>query len=202
MSFDETIEENELSRRKKIEDAFRFIDRRNFVLEKEKQNAYEDVPLTIGYGQTISQPMVVAFMLNLLDLKEGERVLDVGSGSGWTTALLAFLVGKKGKVIAIETVPELYDFGRKNIGKYNFLEKGTVEVFCGDGKEGKKEKAPFDKILVSAATDKDLPLPLRKQLKTKGKAVIPIGSSIFLLTKEKKGFKRTEYPGFSFVPLI
>ncbi len=189
-------------RSEKVREAFKYIDRSDFVSEKEKESAYEDIPLSIGYGQTISQPLVVAFMLEALDPREGDKVLDVGFGSGWTTALLAFIIGSEGKVIAVEKIPEVYEFGKKNIEKYNFLRSGRVEVFCGDGKEGKKEEAPFDRILVSASAKDDLPSPLKEQLKVGGKAVVPIGSSVFLFSKEEKGFQKTEYPGFLFVPLV
>ena len=185
----------------KIKEAFQRIDRSDFVTEKEKKDAYKDIPLSIGYGQTISQPLVVAFMLEILDLREGDKVLDVGFGSGWTTALLAFIVGSKGEVIAIEKIPEVYEFGKRNIEKYSFLKSKRVEVFCGDGKEGRRDKAPFDRILVSASAKDDLPISLKEQLKVGGKAVSPIGSSVFLFLKKEEGFETVEYPGFLFVPL-
>ncbi|MGB9609289.1 MAG: protein-L-isoaspartate O-methyltransferase family protein, partial [Minisyncoccia bacterium] len=96
----------------RIIDAFRKVDRMNFVIDYVKNEAYRNSPLAIGFGQTISQPLTVAFMLELLDVQEGNKVLDVGSGSGWTTALLAELVGEKGKVYGIEIIPELYEFGK------------------------------------------------------------------------------------------
>src|SRR4030043_301649 len=86
--------------------------------------------LPIGYGQTISQPLVVAFLIEQLQPQSGEKVLDIGSGSGWTSALLGNIVGEKGKVIAIEIVPELKEFGEKNISKYNFIKRGIVEFIC------------------------------------------------------------------------
>ncbi len=196
------LKEKGLLEKKENYNAFCKIDRADFVLEEVKKHAYEDFPLSIGSGQTISQPQVVAFMLHLLSPKEGDNVLDIGFGSGWTTALLAEIV-KNGKVIGIEKIKEVYEFGKKNIEKYNFIENGTVKLFLGDGKRGMKKRGPYDCILISAADkDHNLPLDLRDQLKEKGRIVLPIGSSIFLFTKEEKGFKKKEYPGFVFVPLV
>lgn len=168
-------------------------------------------PLPIGFGQTISQPLVVAFMLELLKPKPGEKVLDVGCGSGWTTALLAFIVSSQGspkpevqngKVIAIEVIPELKEFGQKNVAKYNFIKRGVVEFICADGSKGCQKEAPFDKILVSAEAEKCFQ-NWKEQLKVGGKLVVPIGNSIWLFIKKSKGvFEEKEYPGFVFVPLI
>lgn len=170
-----------------------------------------DQALPIGFGQTISQPLVVAFMLELLKPKPGEKILDVGCGSGWTTALLAFIVNpqgnpkseiQKGKVIAIEVIPELKEFGQKNVAKYNFIEKGVVEFICADGSKGYQKEAPFDKILVSAEAEKCFQ-NWKEQLKIGGRIVVPIGNSIWLFIKRSKEiFEEKEYPGFVFVPLV
>jgi len=182
--------------------AFQKIKRIDFLPEDMKNLAEENEALPIGYGQTISQPLVVAFMLELLEPREGEKILDIGSGSGWTTALLAEIVGQKGKVIAIEVIPELMEFGKKNVEKYNFLKKGTVEFICADGSKGYKKEAPFDKILASATALK-IYQSWKEQLKIGGKIVVPMGSSIWQFTKRTENdFKEKEYPGFVFVPLI
>jgi len=158
--------------------------------------------LPIGFGQTISQPLVVAFMLEQLQPQPGDKILDVGSGSGWTTALLAEIVGSKGKVIAIEVIPELMEFGKKNVERYNFVEKGLVEFICADGSKGYKKAAPFDKILCSASAP-ELSPAWKEQLKIGGRIVTPMGSSIWLfIKKSEKEFEEIEYPGFAFVPLI
>jgi protein-L-isoaspartate(D-aspartate) O-methyltransferase len=183
--------------------AFKKIKRVDFLPESLKELAELNEALPIGYGQTISQPLVVAFMIELLEPKEGEKILDIGSGSGWTTALLAEIVGKNGKVIGIEIVPELAEFGKKNIEKYNFIEKKIVEVFYGDGSKGFEKESPFDKILCSASVQREIPKAWKEQLKIKGKIVTPIGTSIFKIEKKsKKEFEKFEYPGFVFVPLI
>jgi protein-L-isoaspartate(D-aspartate) O-methyltransferase len=199
-----------------IINAFRKIKRVDFLPAEIKNLAELNEALPIGFGQTISQPLVVAFMLELLEPKEGEKILDIGSGSGWTTALLAEIVGQKGRVIAIEIIPELVEFGEKNVSKYNFVKKfvkkGHVQFICGDGSKGHKAEAPYDKILASAAAEY-LPPAWKEQLKIGGRIVTPIGSSIWLFVKKSPSFVKAmedkeadfeeiEYPGFAFVPLI
>ncbi len=186
----------------KIIEAFQKIKRVDFLPAEIKNLAELNEALSIGYGQTISQPLVVAFMIELLEPKPGEKILDVGSGSGWTTALLAEIAGSKGKVIAIDIIPELVEFGKKNVEKYNFIKKGIVEFIWADGSEGYQKEAPYDKILASASAQ-ILPQAWREQLKIGGRIVTPIGSSIWLIRKKsEKEFEEIEYPGFVFVPLI
>jgi len=185
-----------------IIDAFRTIERKDFLPKGMENLAELDEALPIGQGQTISQPLVVAFMLELLQPKPGEKILDIGAGSGWTSALLAHIVGRQGKVIAIEIVPELAEFGKANVAKYNFIEKGIVEFICGDGSKGYEKEAPFDKILASASA-RTIPKAWKKQLRIGGKIVAPIGTSIQLFTKRgENDFEQIRYPGFVFVPLI
>jgi len=182
-----------------IKKAFETIDRADFVLKDYKTEAYEDHPLPIGYSQTISQPTTVAFMLELLEAEEGQNILDVGSGSGWTTALLASLVGGKGKVTGIEIIPELAKLGQKNLGKYNFK---NAKIFLSDGRFEKKENAPYDRILVSASAN-EVPEELINQLKFGGVMIIPVVNTLIKLEKVKDGLiKKEEFPGFAFVPLI
>jgi|TARA_Y100000310_G_scaffold345555_1_gene466501 protein-L-isoaspartate(D-aspartate) O-methyltransferase len=184
---------------KKLRDAFATVDRKDFVRPDYSSEAYEDYPIPIEHGQTISQPTTVAFMLELLDPKEGEHILDVGSGSGWTTALLAKLVGKDGKVIGAELVPELVKFGQDNLSRYNFSHAQIIEA----GKKlGHPSEAPFDKILVSAASNK-LPQELVDQLTVGGRMVIPITDSICVIDKtQEDATSQKTYTGFAFVPLI
>lgn len=183
--------------------AFRKIKRVDFLPQDIKDLAELNQALPIGFGQTISQPLVVAFMLEKLDPREGDKILDIGSGSGWTTALLAEIVGKKGKVIGIELIPELMEFGKRNVSRYNFVEEGRVKFFCQDGSKGCEKEAPFDKILCSAAAQNKLPRAWKEQLKIGGRIVTPIHFSIWLfLKKSDKEFEEKEFPGFTFVPLI
>jgi protein-L-isoaspartate(D-aspartate) O-methyltransferase len=182
--------------------AFREIKRVDFMPEDMRDLAELNEALPIGFGQTISQPLVVAFMLEQLQPEPGNKILDVGSGSGWTTALLACIVSPKGKVTAIEINPELMEFGKKNTAKYNFVEKGIAEFICADASSGHKQGSPFDRILASASA-KEIPEAWKKQLKIGGRIVAPIGSSIWLFVKKSETeFEKREYPGFAFVPLV
>lgn len=186
----------------RIISAFRKIKREDFLPEKLKDQAELNQPLPIGEGQTISQPLTVAFMLELLQPKAGNKILDVGSGSGWTTALLSELAGENGKVYGVEVRKSLKEFGEKNASKYNFVKKGVAQFVLSDGSFGLKKYAPYDRILVSASA-REIPKELKEQLKTGGIMVIPIRESIWKITKRESGkFEEIEYPGFVFVPLI
>ena len=202
----------------RIIEAFKKIDRKDFVQPIDIENAYSNYPLPIGYGQTISQPLTVAFMLELLQPKLGEKILDIGSGSGWQTALLAYIVSgenqklksatqkkSEGKVYAVERIYELCEFGKANLAKYSFIQRKIAELFCQDGSQGLAAKAPFDKIIVAAAAEK-IPEALKKQLKIGGRLVIPVGEddqAIYKIDKIKEDkFKQEIYPGFVFVPLV
>lgn len=179
--------------------SFQAIDRADFVLEKYRSMAYEDIPLPIGEGQTISQPTTVAFMLELLQPKKGEKVLDIGSGSGWTTALLAEIVGRKGRVYGVEIIPQLVAFGKKNIKKYVFPQASILQA---KDMLGYNEEAPYDKILISAASQ-EVPQEIIDQLVVGGRIVLPVANSLWRIDKEKDGkIIKKEYPGFLFVPLV
>ncbi len=182
-----------------IIDAFRTIDRKYFVPDEYAEDAYADIPLPIGNYQTISQPSTVAFMLERLDPQDGNKVLDIGSGSGWTTALLCYIVGDKGSVTGVERVDILMVQGRDNLSKFRFNSHCHIEK-AGDklGLPGKQ----FDRILVSASAD-EIPEELFSQLKIGGILVIPIRESIFKFTKvSEKQIDKEEFYGFVFVPLI
>ena len=207
-----------------IIEAFRKIKRADFVpdeIVREKGEGFVaecNTPLSIGYGQTISQPLTVAFMLELLQPKKGDKVLDIGFGSGWQTAMLAYCVQGQslkdnpsdkdcpqgtvpsGRVYAIERIPELKEFGQTNVQKYSFE---NVEFICGDGSKGLSDKAPFDKIIVAASVAEEIPQSWKDQLKIEGRLVTPVKESIWLvIKKEKNKFEEKEYPGVVFVPLI
>ena len=181
--------------------AFRNIKREDFLVESTEELAELDEALPIGSGQTISQPLTVAFMLELLQPKLEDKVLDVGAGSGWTTAILAEVVNEKGNVVAIEVIPELAEFGKNNVAKYGFK---NVEYVCSDGSKGFKKLAPYDKILVSAATENVSDARFwKEQLKIGGRLVCVIQNSIWLFIKQSEDeFQEKEYPGFIFVPLV
>lgn len=181
--------------------AFLKIDRKDFVLDEFKNEAYNDYPLPIIEGQTISQPYTVAFMLELLEPQKDQKILDIGFGSGWTSCLLAEIVGENGKVYAVEIIPKVFEYGIKNIEKFNFLKKGRVIAFLQDGSKGLKEYAPFDRILVSASATK-IPEELIQQLNNNGILVIPVLDGIYKIKKINDKIEKEYYPGFAFVPLI
>ena len=180
-------------------DAFMATDRSYFVPESLLDYCYIDVPLPIGENQTISQPSTVAFMLELLEPKEGDRVLDVGSGSGWTTALLCHIVGEKGSVTGVERVDSLVKQGKRNLsqfysGKHCRIQKAEEKL----GLVGKK----FDKILVSASAN-EIPEELLLQLNPGGIAIVPIRDSILKFKKvSETQIDKEVFYGFVFVPLI
>lgn len=183
----------------------RHVDRKNFVPEESAAEAYGNYPLPIGHGQTISQPLTVVFMLELLNVQPGEKILEIGSGSGWQTALLAELVGAQGEVVAIERIPELKEMTEKNLAKYAQLSR-RVKVLFGNGSRGApSDLVPaegFDKI-VAAASGKAVPEAWKEQLKAGGRIVSPVETSILAIDKlSEKEYKTKEYPGFAFVPLV
>lgn len=181
-----------------IIDALSKMDRINFIRPEDLNRAYMDNPLSIGYGQTISQPYTVVFMLELLQPEKGNKVLDIGSGSGWTTALLAYIVQKDGSVLGMEKASDLVKFGKSNIEKYNFTNAKIVQ----SGEELGKPEEQFDRILVSAAA-REVPDELVNQLKIGGRMVIPVQSSIYKVDKVSEDqVEKDENYGFSFVPLI
>lgn len=190
---------NNILKTKSIIEAFEKIDRKDFILKKYTNEVYNDYPLDIGFNQTISQPSTVAFMLELLSPKRGDKILDVGSGSGWTTALLGYMVGSEGKVYGVEFIPDLVLLGRANFEKYDFK---NTKIYQATKDLGLKDKGPFDKILVSASA-RDVPEELVNQLKVGGTMVIPIQDSIFrIFKKSRKQIEKEKIPGFIFVPLI
>ena len=186
----------------RLVEAFEKIDRKDFVPEEIKSEAYVNSALLIGHGQTISQPLTVAFMLELLQPEEGNKIMEVGSGSGWQTALLASTVGNKGKVLAVELIPELCAFGKRNVSKYDFIKKGIVKFFCFNAAKGLLEEAPFDRI-ISAASAEETPKEWKEQLKIGGRLVLPIKNAVHLLIKKgENNFEEQIFPGFAFVPFV
>ena len=183
-------------------EAFRAIDRRDFLPEEVRSQAYENIALPIGYKQTISQPLVVAFMLELLDIKPGERVLEIGTGSGWKTALISHILGDSGALVSIERIPELVEFAGQNLKHYVVPDGAVRMLISGDGSKGYSTQAPFDKI-IAAASAENVPEAWKEQLKIGGRIVVPVKDSIVVLDKTSKNtFTAREYLGYNFVPLI
>jgi len=166
-------------------DAMRKVERHLFVPPAYMRMAYDDGPMPIGYGQTISQPYIVAYMTEIIKPKSGDKILEIGTGSGYQAAILAEIVDK---VYTIEIVSELANAASERLQKLGY---DNVEVISGDGYYGLEEEAPFDAIVVTAASE-HIPPSLTQQLKDGGKMVIPVGSPFLvqtLMLVEKKGGK-------------
>lgn len=175
--------------------AFRNVDREKFVLPAERVYVNEDIPLSIGHGQTNSQPSTIAFMLSLFRPAKDQKILEVGSGSGYVLALLSELTG--GSVIfGVELIPELVIWSRKNLSGY-----ANVKIRQAETEVGLEAEAPFDRILVSADA-REVPEDLLSQLGEGGIIVCPIKNTIWKAVRTKSGFKTESYVGFRFVPLI
>ncbi len=179
--------------------AFEQVPREDFLPEHLKQHAYEDRALPLLQGQTISQPTTVMIMTQALDVQRGQKVLEIGTGSGYQAALLAELVDKQGHVYATEIVAELYEYGKKRLRAYK-----NVSLFHRDGIEGVEEFAPFDRIIVTAACPR-IPELLIGQLGKKGVIVIPVGmpyaQKMMVVVKRGKIFETHSIGEFVFVPL-
>lgn len=179
--------------------AFAAVPRAGFLPRSAAHRASYDGPISIGHGQTNSQPRTVEHMLRLLDVGPGARVLDVGSGSGWATALLAFLVGPTGSVLGVEIQPALVAFGRANLQATGF-HWAAIEP-SRPGVIGRPDTAPFDRILVSAEA-RTLPEELVDQLGEGGRLVMPVSGTLVLL--ERRGNERavSRHGHYRFVPLV
>jgi protein-L-isoaspartate(D-aspartate) O-methyltransferase len=178
------------------------VPRHKFVPEYERKEAYIDAPLEIGHGQTISAPHMVAIMCELLELSEGHRVLEIGSGSGYNAAVMGELVGKSGHVYTVERIEPLVHFARENLKETGY---NNVTVILEDGSMGYSRYAPYDRITVTCAAPR-IPEPLMEQLKPGGIMVIPVGSysqELIRIKKDSEGNIHKEKKGeVVFVPLI
>jgi len=179
--------------------AFRGVPREEFVPEAVKDRAYDDGPLMIGEGQTISQPLIVAYMIALAKLRGGESVLEIGAGSGYAAAILGRIAAR---VFAIERLPGLADAARARLAG---LGADNVEIRCADGTLGWPERAPFDAILISAAAP-SAPPTLKQQLKVGGRLIVPVGEHAQTLTRitrvTETAFEEAALAPVMFVPLI
>lgn len=194
----------------KILEAFSAVKREDFIPEELQRDTYEDTALPIGHGQTISQPYTIAVMLSELDLNEGQKVLEVGSGSGYVLALISKIIGKKNsskhskseaRVFGLEVIKKLAKKSKEALENYRH-----IKVYNKNGSGGLPEEAPFDRILVSAAV-REIPKKLLSQLKEKGILVAPKGpvfeQNIVVIQRQGDKFiTKTEIPGFVFVPFV
>lgn len=182
----------------RVLEAMEKVERHEFVPDNLKPNAYDDEPLPIGNGQTISQPYIVAYMTQALELKGEEKVLEIGTGSGYQAAILAELAKQ---VYTVEVYEELAEKAQRIIQKLGYH---NIEYRIGDGTLGWKENAPYDGIIVTAAPPKT-PEPLKKQIKVGGKMVIPVGrtfQNLILFEKTKQKIKKKKLLPVRFVPLV
>lgn len=180
-------------------EAMRRVPRHRFVPEEYQAEAYQDCPIPIGYGQTISQPYIVAFMTERLELRPHEKVLEIGTGSGYQTAILSQLADQ---VYTIEIVPALAERARKIFEELGYR---NIRTTIGDGSAGWPEYAPFDAVIVTAAPEQ-LPQALIDQLAMNGRLVAPIGPSkvsqrLIRLRRTPTGIEREELIPVSFVPM-
>ncbi|HEX3221439.1 MAG TPA: methyltransferase domain-containing protein [Nocardioides sp.] len=181
-----------------VAEAFAAVPRTAFLPRSERRNAGFDGPLPIGHGQTNSQPRTVEAMLRLLDVKPGLRVLDVGAGSGWTTALLAHLVGPNGRVLGVELEPDLVDLGNQNLEAFEFPWASIHEA--RPGVLGLPDAAPYHRILVSAMA-RELPGDLVDQLLSGGVMVIPVDGTMLRVARSMRDVSVTRHGSYRFVPL-
>lgn len=185
----------------KVESAIRKVHRHEFVPMSLREEAYENKPLSIMKNQTISQPSVVSRMTEWLDIQKGQKILEIGSGSGWQTAILSYLADP-GMVYSIERHPELVEFAKNNLDKLGI---NNVKIILGDGSFGFPEESPFDRIIITAACRK-VPEPLLEQLSIDGLLIAPVGEypqSLVLLKKTRRGIVEIKnQPGYVFVPLL
>jgi len=177
--------------------AMRRVPRHEFVPRPYRAHAYDDTPLPIGEGQTISQPYIVALMAQVAAIQPGARVLEIGTGSGYGAAVLSELAGE------VYTIEILEPLARRAEGTLKRLGYANVHVRCGDGYQGWPEAAPFDAIVVTAAPPK-VPEPLKAQLKVGGNLVLPVGrwdQSLRVVTRTEEGFREYEVAAVRFVPM-
>ena len=182
----------------RVAEAFVACPREGFLPEGERRRAGYDGPLPIGHGQTSSQPRTVEAMLRLLDVYAGQRVLDVGSGSGWTTALLAHLTGPTGRVLGVELEPDLVEMGTRHLDAQH-VPWASIHA-ATPGVLGLPSAAPYHRILVSAESD-ELPEELVAQLHTGGVMVIPVAGTMLRVASSMRGTQVTRHGSYRFVPL-
>ena len=183
----------------RVAEALETVPRVDFLPAEVRGLADADMPLSIGHGATNSQPWTVAYMLRLLDVRPGQRVLDVGSGSGWTSALLGWLVGESGEVIGVDIVPELVTMGRDHLGdRFGWVRFEQTDA----GVLGWPDAAPYDRILVSADGGR-VPTELEDQLAPGGRMVVPARQQMVVVERAASGEVRRAETGdlFTFVPL-
>ena len=187
-----------MAERDRVAEAFAACPRAEFLPASARRRASYDGPIDIGWGQTNSQPRTVEAMLRLLDVHPGQRVLDVGTGSGWTTALLAHLTGPTGRVLGVELEHDLVAIGTANLDAQSLPWASIHEA--RPGILGLPDAAPYHRILVSAMA-RELPDELVEQLHTGGVMVIPVAGTMLRVGRSMRGVQVTRHGSYRFVPL-
>jgi len=186
-----------------VERAMRRVPREDFIPEDLRPEAYVDTPLPIGEGQTISAPHMVAIMVEKLDLEPGQKVLEIGAGSGYHAAVCAEIVGPEGHIYTVERVAPLASWAEQNLKRTGYAD--IVTVVFGDGSRGLPEHAPYERIFVACGAP-DIPSPLTEQLADGGKMLVPVGGRFYqdLIKIERRGSKlrKESHGGCVFVPLV
>ena len=189
------LQESGAIKSEKVAEAFLAIPRENFVPDSLKEESYDDNPLPIGEGQTISQPTTVAIMTEALDIQEDDKILEIGTGSGYQAAILA-AIANKGDIITVERIPFIFEFGKKNLRNFP-----NVDTYDGDGTNGYPYNAPYQKIIVTAEA-KRIPARIFAQLDELGILVIPVNGKLLKVRKVNGEQEIQDLGKFVFVPLI
>jgi protein-L-isoaspartate(D-aspartate) O-methyltransferase len=188
---------------KAVEDAMRRVPREEFLPAELREEAYVDSPLPIGEGQTISAPHMVAIMAENLDLKPGQKILEVGTGSGYHAAVCAEVIAPDGHIYSIERITSLASFAEDNLKRTGYAK--LVTVILGDGSKGLPDHAPYDRIFVAAGAP-DVPSPLTAQLAHGGKLLVPVGTrwyqDLIMVTRQGAKLEKENLGGCVFVPLV
>lgn len=187
---------------REVIEAMNSVDRRLFVPEEYKDSAYLEVPLPIGFGQTISAPHMVGIMCGALDLSYGDKVLEIGTGSGYNAAVMSVLVGDSGQIFTIERIPELVEGAKQRMA---LLQIKNVTIIVGDGKNGLIEYSPFNKIVATCYARK-IPEQLLLQLSDNGILLCPVGNELIQvlkrITKVRGKIREEDLMEVKFVPLV
>ena len=188
---------------KAVEDAMRRVPREEFLPAELREEAYVDSPLPIGEGQTISAPHMVAIMAENLDLKPGQKILEVGTGSGYHAAVCAEVIAPDGHIYSIERITSLASFAEDNLKRTGYAK--LVTVILGDGSKGLPDHAPYDRIFVAAGAP-EVPSPLTAQLTPGGKLLVPVGTrwyqDLIMVTRQGAKLEKENLGGCVFVPLV
>lgn len=186
-----------------VSKAMEAVERHLFLPGELVEQAYLDTPLHIGQGQTISAPHMVGMMVEALDLRAGQRVLEVGGGSGYHAAVMAELIKPGGRVYSMERIESLASSAKKNLQAAGYAD--VVETVVGDGTRGLPEHAPYDRISIAAASP-GIPQPLKEQMEEGGKLLIPVGGKFYqelmLVIRKGSDYQQRNLGGCVFVPLI